>query len=102
MSKKSDTQTSPDQWTPMAEAISFISATLGEPFTTAQAHGLYWGAFACLLDDGTRGYPCALEKTAPDKVRITVSFGAAKQSAAPRLYAIIGWATYHGHEVDWD
>ena len=29
------------EWTAMAEAISFISATLGETYTAAQGNGLY-------------------------------------------------------------
>jgi len=92
MSKK------PDQWTPMAEAVAFISATLGEPFTTAQGHGLYWSAHASRHPDGMRGYPCGVEQLGA-KLRVTISFMDAKPRATPALYAVLGWAHYHGHEV---
>jgi len=83
----------------MAEAVSFISATLGEPFTAAQGHGLYWSAYACLQPDRTRGYPVGVELIAPNKLRLTFSFSAAKVRAAPKLYAVLGWAQHHGHEI---
>jgi hypothetical protein len=103
MSKRSKQNADePTEWTAMHEAIAFVSATLGEAFTTAQGNGLYWSAFAALQEDGLRGYPCAVEHVAPGKVRVVVSFSAAKLRATPHLYAIIGWATYHGHAVEWD
>jgi hypothetical protein len=99
--KRAPAKDKPDQWTAMAEAISFISATLGEAFTSAQGHALYWSAFA-RLDDGLRGYPVGLENIARDKVCVTISFMAAEIEATSKLYAIIGWARYHGHEVEAD
>jgi hypothetical protein len=93
MSKKTN------KWTAMQEAVSFISATLGEPFSCAQGNALYWGAHASLQPDGTRGYTCGVEELDNGKVRVTITFTAAKPRATSKLYAVLGWAFYHGHEA---
>jgi len=94
------------EWTPMVlrEAISFISATLGEPFSTAQGNSIYWSAFGVKQADGTMPYPVSLDNLG-SKVKLTVSFMAANDglhSTSMKLFAIVGWAAYHGHECEHD
>ena len=92
------------EWTPMAEAISFISATLGEPFSTAQGNSIYWSAFGVKQADGTMPYPVSLDNRGI-LVKLTVSFMAANDglhSTSMKLFAIVGWAAYHGHECEHD
>jgi hypothetical protein len=105
----------PDLMTPeaknlirLAEAVAFISATVGETFGSHDATSMHWDAGSNVEkgEDGKSewsGPPVGLETT-PD-LKITVSFYAAVHAGAAfsqKLYAIVGWATYHGYEVEWD
>lgn len=98
----SKTEAEPTEWT-MAEAISFISATLGETYTMAQGNGLYWSALGVRRSDGIRPYPVGLE-TLGSQVKIILCFFdvGTDQAAWLKLYAIMGWAALHGHECEHD
>jgi hypothetical protein len=79
-------------------AVSFISATLGEDFTAATADELCWSAGA---RDHEHGYPVSLTFES-DKLTLGVSFEKAPDEAIPKLYAIIGYGHYRGHEIEAD
>jgi hypothetical protein len=90
------------QSTPMTEAIAFVGATLGEPFTSAHGNGLYWSAFAVPRDDDG-SYPIGVENLGSEvKVIVNLDPVGGNRDAIMRLYAIIGWATYHEHECEHD
>jgi len=92
------------EWTAMAEGIAFISATLGEPYTSGQGNGLYWSALAVPRRDGTVGYPVALENLGSE-IKVIISFMDANDGSHTttiKLMAIIGWATIHGYECEHD
>src|SRR5262245_29723430 len=79
-------------------AVSFISATLGAGLPAATADALHWSAGAREHEDG---YPVSLTFES-NKLALGVSFEKATVEAIPKLYAIIGYAHYHGHEVEAD
>jgi hypothetical protein len=81
-----------------AEAISFISATLGEPFDHALADGLFWDAFSITGDDTV-----SLERLG-EEIKITVYFFAIEggHSVNIRFMAIMTWARWHNITAEID
>lgn len=82
-----------DAW---AQAISFISATVGAPFKAAVDGRLVWTA----LGDGS-GYPVSLERMPAGMVRVIIDPFQLDQGpnadGLMRLYACVGWAASHGY-----
>ena|ERR1019366_492027 len=95
--------TTETQWTDMAEGIAFISAILGEPFTTATKEGVFWSALGVKRGDGVCPYPVSLQSLGSE-ITVTLSFSdvGADHAAHVKLYAIMGWAAYHGHNCEHD
>ena len=72
------------EWTAMAEAISFISATLGETYTAAQGNGLYWSALGVQRPDGVWPYPVGLENLGSEVKLILFLLGCRRGSFGGR------------------
>ena len=87
-----------NEWTAWTEAISFVSATLGDTFSAAQGNGLYWDTLSTEASDG---YPVALERIGSE-VKVVVNFHGIGGDHADvvKLWALIGWATEKKHMVE--
>jgi len=92
----------------LTEAVAFISATLGETFGSHDAASMHWSAGSHVEkgEDGKSEWsgPTVVLETTPE-LKITVSFFSAVHAGegfSQKLYAVVGWATYHGYEVEWD
>lgn len=89
----------PTQWTDWTEAISFVSATLGCIFTTAQGSALYWTE----PSNSACEYPVGLELVdhPVERVRVMVNIEHVIVHAdLMKLYAILGWAHSKHHLID--
>jgi len=88
--------------TSLVEAVSFISATLGEETSGGMANSVNWSTYAAADDEGNVCDPVWLEKTGPDTFKLKVYFWAAEYCADihRKLYAILGWAAYRCIEVE--
>lgn len=93
----------PTQATPMAEAIAFISALVGEPFDCAHGNSLHWSGRYTKKGSEWGGYPISITHMEDKTLHVVVDVDAlscdAPPSALNRLYAVMGWALSHGHIV---